>query len=65
VTSSARQVLEAELSALGQIVVQAKVHQKNPMVVRLTLEDGTVLELLKKPGGPQPGPVGRTRRSVP
>lgn len=58
--------LEAQLSAaLGQAVVKAKVHQKNPMVVQLTLEDATVLELLKKPGSPEPGPVGRTRGSVP
>lgn len=58
--------LEAELSAaVGQRVVRAKVHKKNPLLVRLTLEDGSVVELLKRPGSPAPGPVARSRRSVP
>jgi diadenosine tetraphosphate (Ap4A) HIT family hydrolase len=59
-------VLESELgAALGQAVVKATVHKRNPLIVALTLEDGSVLELLKKPGSPAPGPRARSRRSVP
>jgi hypothetical protein len=58
--------LESQLSdAVGQRVVKARVHKKNPLMVQLTLEDGSVLELLKTPGSPRPGPTSRTRRSVP
>ncbi|MHB1711711.1 MAG: hypothetical protein ACYCV7_09945 [Acidimicrobiales bacterium] len=58
--------LEAQLSdAVGQRVVKARVHKKNQLVVQLTLEDGSVLELLKRPGSPPAGPTSRTRRSVP
>ena len=57
--------LEAELSAvLGQVIIKAKVQKKNPLIVQLTLEDGSVVELLKTPGSPGPGPVARSRRSV-
>lgn len=58
--------LESDLSsALGQAVVKAKVHRRNPLLVQLTLQDGSMLELLRKPGSPAPGPVARSRRSVP
>ena len=58
--------LELQLSAvLGQRIVTAKVHKKNPLVVQLMLEDGTKLELLAKPGSPAAGPIARSRRSVP
>lgn len=58
--------LESQLSqAVGQTILTAKVHKKNPLVVRLTLEDHSVLELLLKPGSPGPGPISRTRRSLP
>ncbi|MHB8185500.1 MAG: hypothetical protein ACYDDU_05315 [Dermatophilaceae bacterium] len=58
--------LESELGAvLGQAVIKAKVHKKNPLLVQLTLQDGSVLELLKTPGSPAPGSVARSRRSVP
>jgi len=58
--------LESELStALGQVITKAAVHKKNPLLVQLTLEDKSVIELLRKPGSPAPGPVARSRRSVP
>lgn len=58
--------LERQLSdVLGQRISKAKVHKRNPLIVQLSLEDGTVLELLHKPGSPNAGPVTRSRRSVP
>jgi hypothetical protein len=58
--------LESQLSeVLGQVITKAAVHKKNPLLVQLTLQDKTVIELLRKPGSPAPGPVARSRRSVP
>ena len=58
--------LEADLAAaVGQEVRSAKVDRRNPLVVKLTLADGSTLELLQKPGSPEPGLVSRSRRSVP
>lgn len=57
--------LEVQLSAaVGQTITSAQVSKGNPLVVELTLADGTRIELLKKPGSPEPGPTARTRRSV-
>lgn len=57
--------LESELAAaVGQQILDAKIHKRNPLVVTLRLADGTTLELLQPPGSPAPGPVGRSRRSV-
>jgi hypothetical protein len=57
--------LESQLSTvLGQVITKAGVHKKNPLLVQLTLQDKSVIELLRKPGSPAPGPVGRSRRSV-
>jgi hypothetical protein len=57
--------LELQLAAaVGQTITAAKVSKRNPLVVELTLADGTTVELLKKPGSPSPGPGTRTRRSV-
>ena len=57
--------LESELAAaVGQQILGAKVHKRNPLVVTLTLADGTTLELLQPPGSPPLGPVSRSRRSV-
>lgn len=58
--------LEAELSeAIGQEIKNARIDKRNPLLVKLTLADGSVLELLQKPSSPPPGPVSRSRRSVP
>ena len=57
--------LEVQLSAaVGQKITSAKVSKSNPLVVELTLADGSRIELLKKPGIPAPGPISRTKRSV-
>lgn len=57
--------LEVQLSAaVGQKITTAKVSKSNPLVVELTLADGSRIELLKKPGSPAPGPTSRTKRSV-
>lgn len=57
--------LEMELSAaVGQKITSAAVSKRNPLVVQLQLADGSVLELLAKPGSPAPSPVSRSRRSV-
>ncbi|MHB8294631.1 MAG: hypothetical protein ACYDH5_08405 [Acidimicrobiales bacterium] len=57
--------LESKLAAaVGQQILDAKIHKKNPLVVSLSLADGTTLELLQSPGSPAPGPVGCSRRSV-
>jgi hypothetical protein len=53
--------LETELAqAVGQKINKARVHKRNPLVAQLTLEDGTVMELLMKPGSPPPSPVARS-----
>lgn len=58
--------LEVQLSvAVGQQIVSAKVSRSSPLLVELTLADGSRIELLKTPGSPGPGPASRTRRSVP
>lgn len=57
--------LEVQLSAaVGQQITSAKVSKNNPLLVELTLADGSRIELLKKPGSPAPGPTSRTKRSV-
>lgn len=57
--------LEAALSdAIGQRIVKARVHKKNPLLVQLSLEDGGTVELMRKPGSPPAGAPARTRRSV-
>ena len=57
--------LEVQLSAaVGQKITSAKVSKSNPLVVELTVADGSRIELLKKPGSPAPGPTSRTKRSV-
>jgi hypothetical protein len=57
--------LESELSrAIGQEIRGARVDKRNPLIVKITLADGSALELLQKPGSPDPGPVSRSSRSV-
>ncbi len=58
--------LEAALSeAVGQEIKSARIDKRNPLIVKLTLADGSVLELLQKPSSPPAGPVSRSRRSIP
>lgn len=57
--------LEIQLSAaVGQEIKSAKVSKKNPLIVELVLGDGSTVQLLKKPGSPQPSSRSRTTRSV-
>lgn len=47
--------LELQLArAVGQQIASAKVSKSNPLLVELTLADGSRIELLKKPGGDAP-----------
>lgn len=57
--------LESELAAaVGQKIQSATVSKKNPLVVTLTLADGSKIELLRRPDSPSPGPPSRSSRSV-
>ncbi len=56
---------EAQLAeAVGQEILSVRVSKKNPLIVQLRLADGSSVELLQRPGSPQPGGSSRTRRSV-
>lgn len=58
-------LVELELAAaVGQRIQKARVAKRNPLVVELTLEDGSVLRLLKQPGSPEPGGPSRTAAST-
>lgn len=57
--------LQVELEKLaGQRITKASVLRRNGLLLRLELEDGTSLDLMKTPGSPEPGPSSRSRSSV-
>jgi len=57
--------LETDLAqAVGQSITKARVSKRDPIVVEVTLADGSRLDLLAQPGSPPPGPVSRSARSA-
>lgn len=58
--------LETKLSeAVGQTITDVKIDKRNRLIVKLTLANGQIIELLQKPGSPPAGPIGRSRKSIP
>lgn len=48
----------------GQSVVSAKISKKNPLLILLEFENGTIIELLKTPASPDPNGPARSKENV-
>ncbi|HZJ06434.1 MAG TPA: hypothetical protein VFD59_13305 [Nocardioidaceae bacterium] len=44
-------------SVLGRSIARVELAERNPLLVRLHLDDGTTVDLLQQPGEPGPGPA--------
>lgn len=44
-------------SVLGRSIASVELPERNPLLVRLHLDDGTTVDLLQQPGEPGPGPA--------